>query len=84
MAFRTALHMPLQHLDRLAVSSSFPEWEGRMSLSNAETYARRARDAANHSEVGDSVKKAIDELIKEIKRLQTRVADLESEIRRLR
>jgi hypothetical protein len=48
-----------------------------MSLSNAEMYGRRARNADNHEEVGENVKKAIDELIREIRDLEARVSNLE-------
>ena len=40
-----------------------------MSLSNAEMYGRRARDASDAKTVGDNAKRAIDELIKAIKDL---------------
>ena len=52
-----------------------------MSLSTAEMYARRARDASDHSEVGDSTWRAIRELIKEIKRLESEVVRLRSSAR---
>jgi hypothetical protein len=52
-----------------------------MSLSNAGMYGRRARAARDVAEVGDNAKRAIDELIKEIKRLQAQVADLEARVR---
>ncbi len=44
-------------------------------------YARRARDASDYKEVGDNVKRAIDELITEIKNLKVRVSNLEAEHR---
>lgn len=50
-----------------------------MSLSSAETYARRAKNSSTASDVGVNVKKAIDELISEIRRLEQRVAALETE-----
>jgi polyhydroxyalkanoate synthesis regulator phasin len=52
-----------------------------MSTSNAEMYGRRARDAADHADVGLNVKRAIDELVKEIKELEARVAKLERKAR---
>ena len=48
-----------------------------MSLSNAEMYARRAKNGDNHEEVGSNVKRAIDELIQEIRDLEARVSILE-------
>jgi hypothetical protein len=55
--------------------------EGQMSLSSAEMYGHRARDTGSHSEVGENVKKATDELIREIKQLELRVANLERKVR---
>jgi hypothetical protein len=57
-------------------------WEGQMSLSNAEMHGRRARDAGDFSEVGDNVKRAIDMLVREIKQLEARVANLEAQMHR--
>jgi len=47
-----------------------------MSTSNAEMYGRRARDAQDFKEVGNNVKRAVDELIRAIKALETRVSRL--------
>ena len=52
-----------------------------MSTSNAEMYGRRARDADSVEEVGKNVKRAVDELIKVIQDLETRVRRLESKSR---
>jgi hypothetical protein len=53
-----------------------------MSTSHAELFARRARDATDVAAVGENVKRAIDELVKEIKQLNVRVAGLEADMRR--
>jgi hypothetical protein len=52
-----------------------------MSLSNAETYARRCRSSDDAAEIGNNVYRAFEELIREIKKLQTDVHRLESKIR---
>jgi hypothetical protein len=52
-----------------------------MSTSNAEMYGRRARDAQDFKDVGDNVKRAVDELIRAIKALETRVTRLEARAR---
>jgi hypothetical protein len=52
-----------------------------MSLSNAEMYGRRARDASDAKTVGDNAKRAIDELIKAIKDLDVKVRRLEARTR---
>jgi len=55
-----------------------------MNTSNAEKYGRRAGRTDDASEVGENVRKAIAELVKEIRDLQIRVANLESQIHRRR
>jgi hypothetical protein len=52
-----------------------------MSTQNAERYGRQARDANTVEELGDSVKKAIDQLTREIKNLASRLARLEAKQR---
>jgi hypothetical protein len=49
-----------------------------MSLSSAVMHGRRARDARDFSEVGENVEKAIDQLVKEFKELESRVSSLEA------
>jgi hypothetical protein len=52
-----------------------------MSLSNADVYARRCRSSDDASEIGDNVYRAVEELIREIKKLQADVRRLESKMR---
>jgi len=54
-----------------------------MSLSSAETYARRARNSDTAEEVGDASYKAIQELIRVIRNLESQVNQLESRVRAL-
>jgi hypothetical protein len=49
-----------------------------MSTSHAEMYGRRAKRARTVEEVGDNVKRAIDELGKAIKDLESKVQRLEA------
>ena len=49
-----------------------------MSMSKAEEYGRRARNADSVEEVGDNIKRAIDELVQAIRGLEARVKRLES------
>lgn len=51
-----------------------------MSLSNAESYARRAQHSSDVEEVGRNTRKAIEELIQEIRRLESRVSYVESRV----
>jgi hypothetical protein len=57
---------------------SQPTGNATMSTSNAEMYGRRARDAQDFKDVGNNVKRAVDELIRAIKALETRVSRLEA------
>jgi hypothetical protein len=52
-----------------------------MSTAKAELYARRARNSDTVEDVGDYIASAIDELIKSIRALDTRVRQLESKVR---
>ena len=52
-----------------------------MSTRNAEMYGRRARDADDTKDLGYNVKKAIEELTREIKNLASRLARLEAKQR---
>jgi hypothetical protein len=54
-----------------------------MGTAKAEKYARGARNSDTVEDVGDYVKLAIDELIKAIRDLETRVERLESKFRQL-
>lgn len=49
-----------------------------MSISSAQMYARRARDADTPEEVGENTKKAIDQLVSVIRELEARITRLES------
>jgi hypothetical protein len=55
-----------------------------MSVSDAERYARRAKNAQTAEEVGENVKRAVDALVREIKSMQTSIRNLESRVLRLR
>jgi hypothetical protein len=48
-----------------------------MSTQNAERHGRNARYATTVEELGDSVKRAIEELTRELKSLASRVSRLE-------
>jgi hypothetical protein len=48
-----------------------------MSLYDAEKYARRVRDARDVAELARTVERALDEIIREIRDLQIRVANAE-------
>jgi hypothetical protein len=52
-----------------------------MSTSDAERYARRARNSSTAQEVGDNAKRAIDALIEAINKLESRVKRLERDAR---
>jgi hypothetical protein len=55
-----------------------------MSLSTAETYARRARDAKSHDDLTDSTYRALHEIIKAVKDLESDVSVLQSRVNHLR
>ena len=52
-----------------------------MSISKAEEYGRRARNADSVEDIGGNVPRAIDELIEAIRDLEARVKRLESKAR---
>jgi hypothetical protein len=52
-----------------------------MSVSKAEEYGRRARNADSVENIGGNVARAIDELIEAIRDLEARVKRLESRAR---
>jgi hypothetical protein len=51
-----------------------------VSTHNAAMYARRARDAPTHSEVGDNVNRAVTALIDTIAELEKRMRRLEVQL----
>jgi uncharacterized protein Yka (UPF0111/DUF47 family) len=52
-----------------------------MSTDKAEKYARQARNCDTVEDVGDRMKRAIDELVEAIRSLEARVERLESKVR---
>ena len=52
-----------------------------MSTTKAEKYAWRARNCDTVEEVGDCLKRAVDELVEAIRNLEARVERLESKVR---
>jgi len=52
-----------------------------MSTAKAERYARRARNCDTVEDVGDYMKRAVDELVEAIRNLETRIKHLESKVR---
>lgn len=51
-----------------------------MSLSDAERYARRAKSSSTAQEVGLNTKKSVDELIRVIRDLESRIGYLENKM----
>ena len=52
-----------------------------MSTAKAERYARQARTCDTVEDVGDYMKRAVDELVEAIRDLEARVKRLESKVR---
>ena len=63
------------------VVNSTQNWEAQMSTAKAERYARRARNCDTVEDVGDYMKRAVDELVEAIRDLEARVKRLESKVR---
>jgi len=52
-----------------------------MSTAKAERYARRARNCDTFEDVGDYMKRAVNELVEAIRELEARVKRLDSKVR---